>query len=265
MTKKFDELYENIQLGFPISVQNTSRQVNNTVIKDMGKEINDERLAHYANMGKDKGKATNEFHPTNLKVRTYMRQLKSMSEEELFRLAEMIGMPNPEVSGHDDIINAIVNHLGEDPKNWKVLSPFIFTEGEEEEEDEDELDETSEDDSEWVTQKSHDDNWMAEDDEDDEDDEDEEFYEDDEDDEELDERIVKDKKFRKGHLTTVMKTDKENTKIVSGKEVKMDVKEIKNREKAATEREKGGGTAKKRQKSFKATIQAKRNKLKKKK
>ena len=135
MTKKFDELYENVQLGFPISVQNPSRKVNDTVIKDMGAEINDERLAHYANMIDNKGKATNEFHPTNLKVRTYMRQLKAMSEEELFRLAEMIGMSNPEVHGHDDIVNAIVNHLGEDPKNWKVVIPFIFTESDNEDED----------------------------------------------------------------------------------------------------------------------------------
>lgn len=255
MTKKFDELYENIQLGFPVSTQNPSRKVNDTVIKDMGLEINDERLAHYANMINDRGKATNDFHPTNLKVRTYMRQLKAMSEAELFRLAEMIGMPNPEVHGHDDIINSIVNHLGEDPKNWKVLSPFIFTESDEDE-DEDE------DDEEFY--------------EDDEDDEDEEFYEDDEDeeldeddeddeDDELDERIIKDKKFRKGHLTDVIKTDKDNTKIVKGKEVKMDVQEIKNRKEAAKEREKGGSTAKKRQKSFKATINVKRNKLKKKK
>ena len=213
----------------------------------MGVEINDERLAHYANMIDNKGKATNDLHPTNLKVRNYMRQLKVMSEVELFRLAEMIGMSNPEVHGHDDIVNAIVNHLGEDPKNWKVLSPFIFTEADDEDE---ELDETAETDMEWVAHKSHDDNWMAEEDED----------------EELDERIVKDKKFRKGHLTDVMKTDKDNTKIVSGKEVKMDAQEIKNRKKAAIEREKGGNTAKKRQKSFKATIdvKSKRQKLKKK-
>ena len=161
MTKKFDELYENIQLGFPISVQNTSREVKNTVIKDMGAEINDERLAHYANMGDDKGKATNEFHPTNLKVRTYMRQLKAMSEDELFRLAEMLGMTNPEVNSHYDIVNSIVNHLGEDPNNWKVLSPFIFTEGEEEDEEDDETYDESEDDTEWVAHKSHDDHLMG--------------------------------------------------------------------------------------------------------
>ena len=250
MTKKFDELYENIQLGFPISTQNPSRKVNDTVIKDMGAEINDERLAHYANMIDNKGKATNEFHPTNLKVRNYMKQLKAMSEVELFRLAEMIGMSNPEVHGHDDIVTSIVNHLGEDPENWKVLSPFIFTESDDE--DDEELDENEDEDEEL--------------DENEDEDEDEELDDEDEDDEdeELDERIIKDKKFRKGHLTDVMKTDKDNTKIVKGKEVKMDVQEIKNRKEAAKEREKGGSTAKKRQKSFKATINVKRNKLKKK-
>lgn len=274
MTKKFDELYntvcENIKVGFPISVQNPSREVPYTVGYDMGQELNDEQLALIADLIDDNGRLTNPYHPLNLKVRNYMNQLKAMSHMELSRLGELIGMKDAGVHNDDNIINAIVNHLGEDPENWKVLSPYIFTEAEKMKDDpcwgDHEMvgkkmkngkevpncvpkNETAEDDSEWVAHKSEDDNWM--------------FGE--EDDEELDERVVKDKKFRKGKLTTVVKTDKDDTKVKDGKEVKLTPVEKKNRQKAAKEREQGGNVARKRQRSFKDTIKAKRQKLQKKK
>jgi hypothetical protein len=243
MTNKFDKLYENIKVGFPISVQNPSREVPYAVGYDMGQELNDERLAHVDDLINDNGRLTNPYHPTNLKVRSYMNQLKVMSTNELIRLSQLLGMQHAEVHHNDDIINAIVNHLGENPENWKVLSPYIFTESE----DEDELDETSEDDSEWVSQKSHDDNWMESDEEDDE----------------MDEAVVKDDKFRKGKKVTVTKSDRDDHKVIDGKEVKMSPAEMKNREKAATDREKQGNVAQKRMKSFKKTMQVKRQSLRK--
>ena len=248
MTNKFDELYENIKVGFPISVQNPSREVPYAVGYDMGQELNDEELARVADLIHDNGRLTNPYHPLNLKVRNYMNQMKAMSHMELSRLGELIGMKDASVHQDDQILQAIVNHLGENPENWKVLSPYIFTEEELAEIQGNTLAETAEDDSEWVAHKSEDDNWMM-------------GEEDDE--EELDERIVKDKKFRQGKMTTVMSTDKEDTKILNGKEVKLTSPEKKNREQAAKEREQGGNVARKRQKSFKATINAKRQKLRK--
>jgi len=256
MTKKFDDLYktvcENIKVGFPISVQNPSREVPYTVGYDMGQELNDEHLAHIADLINNNGRLTNPHHPLNLKVRSYMNQMRNMSHMELSRLAELIGMRHADVHHDERLIDAVVNHLGENPENWKVLSPYIFTEEDLAEIHGRNLAETSEDDSEWVSQKSHDDNWMAVE------------SDDEEDEDELEEKIVKDKKFRKGKVTTVMKTDKEDTKILQGKEVKLSSDEKKNREKAAHDREQGGNVARKRQKSFKSTIQVKRQKLRKK-
>lgn len=256
MTKKFDELYENIKIGFPISVQNPSREVPYTLGYDMGQELNDEELAHVDDLINNNGRLTNPHNPLNLKVRSYMNQLQVMSTEELMRLAELIGMKDAHVYHDDDVVKAIVNHLGEDPANWKILSPYIFTESEDEDDDLEE----SEDDSEWVSQKSHDDNWMAED-EDDDDDDDSEDDEDEDDEDELDERIVKSKKFRKGKLTIMKKTNKPNFKTLNGKEVKMKPKEIKNRKKAAVRRERKGDISRKRRKSFKKTMKVRKRKF----
>jgi hypothetical protein len=305
MTNKFDELYENIKIGFPISVQNPSREVPYTVGYDMGKELNDEELAFVADIIDDNGRLTNPYHPTNVKVRSYANQLHGMDRAELVKIAGMLGIKHAEVHHNDDIVRGIINHLGEDPKNWKVLSPYIFTEAEKMKDDpcwdDHEMvgkkmkngkevpncvpkNETAEDDSEWVAHKSEDDNFMFaledgdfpfyegdDSDLDHEDDKfasqhiisnDEEDLDESDDDEELDERIVKTKKFRKGKMVVLKKTDKKNHKVVDGKEVKMKPQEIRNRMKAAQKRERQGNVSRKRMKSFKKTMKVRQRKFK---
>lgn len=257
MTDKFDKLYENIQIGFPISVQNPSREVYGTVGTDMGKELNDEFLANIQDLIHDNGKIINQYHPASLKVRYYKQQLERLSREDLVKGAEMLGFEFADQHDHQEVVDAMVNLLGNDPENWKKLNPLIFTE--------------SEDDSSWITMKSQMD-----------------YYEEDEDpcwdnyemvgmkdkggkrvpncvpkeacDDELEEKIVVKKVVRDGKVTKIKKTDDENKKIVDGKEVRMDRAEKKRRHEAAEDREKRNtNIGAKRQNKFKKSIKVKRD------
>jgi hypothetical protein len=129
---KFDKLYESyrpIKSYDPPQLNLHGPHITQNVGKDIGYELNSDHVDEYKYTDNG-GKVTNDFS-RNLKVRQYIEQLGKLPDEDLRLISNFLGIPMmSSETPRKDILDNIVNMIGENPKTWEfALGEFLEKDG----------------------------------------------------------------------------------------------------------------------------------------